>query len=286
MDGLKGMADAAHLLAGTGGTLANSPAMSEIAHEPQIIGEDFDEPVHAAHSNASILRFASTDSVRQFARLFDSQPIPVYSHLAVARSGLECAALSFWLIDRRIDVKTRVQRYQLIRLHNAKQMQQSPIPEYGEQGKRLRTKVREQCSTRSWQVIANEKNIEVEHQRVPGSGKLIKELIAQGGNMPDLGLGATIWWFQSGVTHGATYALTESMEISNPDNTSPFVTNQVSILTNSRSVLLQAVVLGFGFQTLIDEHRHMFGWSSEEWDSQSQVFTSAVKQFLAMNPAA
>ena len=36
--------------------------------------------MRAAHSNAGILRFAATDSVRQFTRLFESQPDRVYSH--------------------------------------------------------------------------------------------------------------------------------------------------------------------------------------------------------------
>jgi len=93
MDSLEGLANAAEVLAGSGMALADSPAMTELAREADITADDWDEPVHAAHTNAGILRFAATDAVRQFTRLFRSQPVPVYAHLSVARAGLESVDL-------------------------------------------------------------------------------------------------------------------------------------------------------------------------------------------------
>ena len=94
---LEGMADGAESLAGSGVPMADSPAMAEMSKEASIAGDDFEEPVHAAPTNASILRFAATDYVRQFAAMFRGQPVPVYAHLPVARASLEAAALaSYW----------------------------------------------------------------------------------------------------------------------------------------------------------------------------------------------
>lgn len=279
MDSLEGLASATEVLAGSGMALADSPAMAELSHEAEIMADDWDEPVHSAHSNAGILRFAATDAVRQFTRLFRSQPVPVYAHLAVARAGLESAALSYWAIERGIGSTARAQRYQAIRLRNAREMKRSPIDDFKAQGARLNTQVRAQCTKRGWQPTANEKRIEVDNQQLHGSGSLIKVLMADGNDAPALQrIGATAWWFLSGASHGVNYALIESMEAVDPDR-SPLALapNRVSIFTSSWSVTLQAVIIGLGYRTMIEEHRHVFGWSNDAWTKASQEFIGQVQ---------
>lgn len=55
------------------------------AAEAGVANPHLKEPIEAAHSLARIFAFAATDHLRNYARLFDSQPVSVYSHLVVAR---------------------------------------------------------------------------------------------------------------------------------------------------------------------------------------------------------
>jgi hypothetical protein len=272
MSALSGLADATEVLAGSGMAMAKSQAMAELSHEAEIDGPGFDEPVHAAHSNAGMLRFASTDALRQFTRLFASQPVPVYAHLAVARAGLESAAYSYWAAASGIGPVARVQRFQLVRLRNGLEMKRSPIPEFKEQGTKNMAQIREQCDQRGWQVIANGTRIEVGDQQLPGTGALIKALVAEGSDAPALQrLGATAWWFQSGGSHAVNYALIESIE-ANQQTPSPLGPQLASIFTSSRSVALQALILGLGYRSMIEEHRRLFGWSNDAWNRAVQLF--------------
>lgn len=280
MNALTGLADATEALAGSGIAMANSQAMHELAHEAQIAGPDFDEPVHAAHSNAGLLRFASTDALRQFARLFAAQPVPVYAHLAVARAALESAAYSYWLAARAIGAVARVQRFQAIRLRNSLEMKRSPIPEYKAQGVSVMSQIRAQCRQRSWEAIANERQVSVGEQRLPGSGALITSLIAGRAEAPALlHLGATAWWFLSGASHCVNYALTESVEsAAQPQST--FGPQLASVFTSSRSVALQAIILGIGYRGMIEEHRLLFGWSNPAWNQASDNFLVQYRQVM------
>jgi hypothetical protein len=281
MTALTGLADATETLAGSGMATASSQAMAELAHEVEIAGPGFDEPVHAAHANAGMLRFASTDALRQFARLFESQPVPVYAHLALARTGLESAAYAFWIAARGIGAVARVQRLQTIRLRNTMEMKRSPISEYKAQGAAVMAQIRGQCKERDWEAIANERQVKVGDEQLPTSGALIKSLISEGGGAPELQrLGATAWWFQSGTSHGVNFALIESIEAKEhlPSPLSPPV---ASIFTSSRSVALQGIILGLGYRSMIEEHRRLFGWSNESWDRAVQALIAEYQRVIS-----
>jgi hypothetical protein len=273
---LTGLADASEVLAGSGMAMADSQAMAELSNEAAIAGPGFDEPVHAAHSNAGMLRFASTDAVRQFARLFGSQPVPVYSHLAVARAGLESAAHAYWAAVQGIGPVARVQRLQMIRLRNCREMKRSPIPEYKAHGKTVMIQIREQCRQRAWHAVANKQHIVVGDQEMPGSGAMIKTLLAAGSSSPELErLGATAWWFQSGISHGVNFALIESIEAN--EQTSTVGPQLAQIYTSSRSVAQQAFIVGLGYLSMIQEHRRLFGWKHDAWDEAARAFIDETR---------
>jgi hypothetical protein len=91
-----------------------------------------------------------------------------------------------------------------------------------------------------------------------GSGSLIEALLADGMDTPGLHhLGAAAWWFLSGVSHAVNYALLENVEPNNPP-LSTLTPHTVPIFTSSRSVAFQGLILGLGYRTLIEEHRHVF----------------------------
>ncbi len=133
-------------------------------------------------------------------------------------------------------------------------------------------------------MIANGNRIEVGDQQLPGTGALIKALVAQGSDAPALErLGATAWWFQSGGSHGVYYALIESIE-ANQQAPSPFGPQLASIFTSSRSVALQALILGLGYRSMSEEHRRLFGWTNETWDRAVQAFVTEYRRVT--NPTA
>jgi hypothetical protein len=278
MDMLTRLAEAAQALTEPTMPGAHSPAMDERAAAMRIAGADFEESVHAAHSNASILRFAATDQLRQFAKMFRSAPVPVYAHLSVARSALESSALSYWLSIHSLDAVARVQRYEAVRLNNGLQLERSKIPEFREHGKSLLAKVRAEGATRGWKVIANNSRVVVGEQQLPSIGSLISDLLA-GDDEKLRSLGENTWWFLCGVSHATNYALTQSVEIANP-SASPLEPTRVSIFTSSRSVILQSLVIGRAFRSLIEEHAALFGWQHAEWTSASSDFVGFARQTL------
>jgi hypothetical protein len=281
MDALDGLATAADTLAGFGIPMADSPAMAEIAQESAIGGDGFEEPVHSAHSNAGILRFAATDYLRTFVRMFRSKCVPVYGHIPVARACLESAAQSYWAITRDIGPTARVQRYQLIRLRNALAMGGSPIPELKAQGSLVRAKIQQQCDERGWKMTANGRKLEVGGEQLPGSGALIRTLLAHNSEAPGLDhLGATAWWLWSGVSHAVNYALLESVD-GDGTQSSSLAPNVVPISTSSQTVQFQGLILGHAFLPLIEEHRTVFGWSDDAWGQAAVAFVAETRRILA-----
>jgi hypothetical protein len=278
MDMLTQLAESALVLTEPTMPGAHSLAVDEQAAAMRIAGADFHESVHAAHSNASILRFAATDQVRQFAKMFRSPPVPVYAHLSVARSALESSALSYWLSIRNLDVTARVQRYEAVRLNNGLQLERSKIPKLKQHGKPLIAKVRAEGATRGWKVIANNSRVVVGDQQLPSIGSLISDLLA-GDDDKLRSLGENMWWFLCGASHATNYALMQSVQIANP-SASPLEPTRVSIFTSSRSVILQSLVIGRAFRSLIEEHAALFGWQHTEWTCASRDFVGFARRTL------
>lgn len=285
MQHLAALAESGSTLAGIGMPESNSRAMKERAAGAASRGAGFEESVHAAHSNAAILRFAATDHLRQFAKMFSSAPVPVYAHLCVARSCLETAALSHWLCSPDVDADVRVQKYFLARLHNAAQLERGPQATTKQSGKDLRKKVRVEGSALGWRIIANDKTVSVDGLQIPATGDIIADLLSEGDERLKT-LGKTMWWFLSGVSHGTAYALLQSMELANP-GASILEPARVSIFTSSTSVTLQGIVLGRAYRSLINRHAKFFGWSNTAWSSASSDFVEfARRTMISLGPDA
>ena len=89
MELLRELANAGEELTEAGLPVAHSKAIEERAAGTAARSADFGETVYAAHSAAAVQRFAATDHLRQFAKMFQTAPVPVYSHLCVERSSLD-----------------------------------------------------------------------------------------------------------------------------------------------------------------------------------------------------
>jgi hypothetical protein len=67
--------------------------------------------------------------------------------------------------------------------------------EYKDRGRVVKAQIRQQCGALGWEVICNEKRIEVAGLSLPGSGALIRSLLSEGSNEsgPLQRIGSAAW---------------------------------------------------------------------------------------------
>jgi hypothetical protein len=269
--------DAAAESCGIGVAHTDSPAMKEIFGITR--KELFDASnAEAAFSNAVMLRFAASDAVRQFAKMFEVQPVPVLTHLAVARIGIEAAAIAYWLSDPEINAEERVQRYEMLALRNALEMKRSPDVAMKARGSVSLAQVRGRCQKRGWNPIANEKRVAVAGINLPGSKVMIEDLLNSDDSASGLSLGAQAWWFWSGTSHATNYALLDSVDVSGVNAGSEILT-VVSFVVSAPKITWAALILGHGFVRLMNRQQAFFGWPKEPWDSAVEAFGQLVRDF-------
>jgi hypothetical protein len=88
-----------------------SAAMGEIAAEQNYRSRsDWDQSITDTHGFGAATLRASSDYVRGFAELFDTDYPPLYAHLPLARAALEAAGTSAWLCELGIPVLERMKR--------------------------------------------------------------------------------------------------------------------------------------------------------------------------------
>jgi hypothetical protein len=90
---------------------AESAAMSEVAVEQNYRSRSaWEAPITDTHAFAVATLRASSDYIRGFAELFDSEHPPLYAHLPLARAALEAAGVSAWLSELGIAPLERMKR--------------------------------------------------------------------------------------------------------------------------------------------------------------------------------
>ena len=266
------LTDAAQTAAGIGLPSADSAAMAEVAAEPPLVNAHLREPIHAAHSLSAILAFAAGDHLRNYARLFASQPVPVYSHLVVARACLDACSVAFWLNEPGIGAERRVQRYLVLRLDNAKQQKRSPLVVSKDKAKEIIEEVRLGVAEAGWALQAhlndgNSPRVAAEALPSPKSriGAVLGDMTAEAERA---GLGPALWWYLSGVTHGASYGLMQAVEAQAEQH--PSMPQMGAIFTDARSVILMAWALATAFVSMTDVRMAVFGWQSSAWSSAKE----------------
>jgi hypothetical protein len=260
------LTDAAMALAPPSGLpAAESKAMAERAEESPLRNEHWTEPVRAAHSMSGVLRFAATDHFRNYARLFVTEPVPVYSHLVLARAALDASGMTYWLSDCGISAPTRVMRHQTLRLMNAAELDKSKVGDAKATAKRSRANVMAGAQANGW--AAFRKNPRCCTEEKPRSKSLIRAVLDDDRIFgPDeAGIGDLLWWYLSGVTHSATYALMQSVEAL--EDAPRVVTGEpmAKIFTSSASVAIMGLTTARGYANAISENARLMGWESERW---------------------
>lgn len=263
---------AADEMIGRGVPAADSVAMAELAAEGDLADELWPDPVHSSHAVAGLLRHAAADHLRSYGHLFASEPVPVYSHLAVARAMLEAAGQSYWLSDPHIGATARVQRYEAHRLKNAAEMKRGPnVSNVRDRAREVIANVEAGSASRSWRAHKKSNrndSFEVGGESLPSSRELIEAALA--GPMASEGLAVhaeiaqVLWWYFSGASHGAGYALNQSIELQDGGGAS-LLGPTAAIFTKSGPVLMLGVTIVGVYTNLVDRHATLFGYSAPAW---------------------
>lgn len=273
------LTDAAQALAPPSGLpAADSKAMTERAEEATFINEHWEEPVRSAHAVAGVLTFAATDHVRNYGKHFHAEPVPVYTHLVTARAALDAAGVAYWMADCGIGTEARVQRYAVSRFMSAEQYDRSPMPGAKEQAKKIVANVRAGATAHGWTTSRSSGRVGREDQ--PSSKKLIRSICDDDRifGLGEVGVGDLLWWYLSGATHSAAYALMQSVQM-DEEATTEYGGGEpmAAIFTSAGTAQRIGLTLACAYETTVNEHRRLMGWESERWTAAERKLHELLK---------
>jgi len=263
---------AAKEMAGTGSAMADSPAMGEFTEDERLATPTMRDPIDVAHSVARVLRLAASDHLRSYAGLFASQPVPVYSHLIVARASLESTALAYWLAEPGIGAERRVQRAMLIRLDNANERRRGPLKSEKEAGREFRENLSAAALEHGWPIAKN-KDLRLGNEELPSTRDLLRPVLPPPADTGDgIDRGHLVWWHLSNVAHSSMFALLQSVDLDQQQDQGPVGMGiRVPLITSSASVELYGALTSRAYLTMMARHRALFGWDSPVYDAAAMA---------------
>lgn len=276
------LTDAAQALAPPSGLPGvSSRAMAERAEESTFTNPHWEEPVRASHAVGGVVAFAATDHLRSFGGLFSSEPVPVYSHLVLARAALDAAGLAYWLADTGIDTKTRIMRYSVTRLMNAGQFDRSPLPDGKDHARRVRDSVDAGAVANGWTISRRTGRVGTEEP--PRTRRLIRTVLHDDSvfGPTESGVADVLWWYLSGATHSASYALMQSVKIHEEATKTFGGEPMAAIYTSSEGVMLIGLTIARAYTNAYGEWARLMGWQSDRWDAAQQELASLSRSVRA-----
>jgi hypothetical protein len=269
---LRSLADAYQVTRARSGhtPAADSRAMAEIASEQKERAWTWDDAATEAHRAAGFLVFAGLDHLAAYAHLFSSPPVPVYSHLAVARAAVEAFGWAYWLADpdRRIDPAARVKRGQVHALADGRERKRLPGADLKKIGIDIIDRVRAGAPA-GWTVVCNDRQVRVGDVELPTSKKIIGAVLGPPDMAGSARDAAGLWSMLSATSHSTRYAL--HLRIGRPNEplssvepiVVPLQTESESVHIYGAAIAQAAINATTGFLTLM-------GWETEEWRSAAR----------------
>lgn len=255
----------------------DSPATAEEAAGRRFANDDWVDPASEAHTSSGFVTFAGIDHLRSYAHLFSSPPIPVYSHLVVARAGLEALGWGRWLADEAIGVERRIKRERVYQLGDALQRKRFPAPEMQAHGASMIERVRRGAPP-SWVIVCNSRRVVVAGEESPAPKTLIGAVLSAGGPTPDQ-LGAALWSMLSGTTHATRYALIDAMTFAG--KSSSLAPRLAGLATTSTTVELIGAALLRSALSAGGARLRLMGWVDDEWTAAVADAERTIARILA-----
>ena len=289
-EGLAPLADLLDRLAGAAEPLLltvvpldGSPAMAEFAGEAPFRSPRWDTPLMNATSFASMAGYAAIDATRAYAHLLRHPRLLVWAPMINARAGLEAAATAFWLIEPGIAVEQRVQRGLAYRLHNARGQQRAPegLTAARDAGNAAVQIIREVAGVNGWTISGRKQpQAKVGDEELPRPREGIRTLLSyrQG---PERGAVADVsWWYYSGLTHAAPYALGQAIDRDGARPTGVGGLSEAALMTDGTVFVVAAVTLGHGLANLTEAHATRLGLDSRDIVAIDAELTEQVAALL------
>ena len=285
---IKDLADAAEayaiaVQAFEGGLMLGTEASGERGQEGRLITAGIPSPVAAAHSAIRLEHFYILDCYRTLARLTVLEPPSVNGPYVIARSLLDSAGRAHWLAQPGIGVERRVQRDLVRQLSEGNQQAVPDRPELREVRDRIRNEraaIRIFCERYGWTYQRGGRRGEspkVGDESIPSPKTLIGRLFDQDVEEIERGLGATLWWWLCGFTHGGLDALLHTLE-RNPSGDPTKPTAMIMVRGDAFTWLL--VVCGRATIAVTDRRRHFFGEDDDVITARSKELQAQFTRYL------
>ena len=252
---------------------ADSSAMTELAEQPSLSGEWDDTPIDTAHTHIGLLLTAGEDAMRTFASVIVAEQTPVYSYIPVARFGIECLALAYWLGEPRIGSKERVRRSLNERILSAYEQTRLPCglnPEPSRQARLLEATALGYHKTKSKRgrltCFAPEPPTITRHiQRV----------------LEDEEVGTAMYSYMSAISHGTIWGLIERAETPPEPWAGPVVTAALTI--SSTNIAGMAVALLLAHLNAFGAYLEHMGWQPSDWATARDYAAKVVAGYVGMD---
>ena len=263
---------AAHLTE-TGGRSdpsADSSAMTELAEQPSLSGVWDHTPIDTAHTHIGLLLTAGEDAMHTFASVIVAERTPIYSYIPLARFGIECLALAYWLGEPSIGSKERVRRSLNERLSSAYEQTRLPSglnPEPDRQARLLEATALGYRRTKSKRgrltCFAPEPPTITRHiQRV----------------LEDRDVGSAMYSYMSAIAHGTIWGLIERAETPEEPWAGPVVTAALTI--SSTNIAGMAVALVLAHLNAFGGYLELMGWQLSDWATTRDYAATVVARYV------
>jgi hypothetical protein len=258
--------------------ILGTPASGEISKEPALrYGWNF-EPVRTAHTFVRLGNFFVVDQLRTLARLMTMSPPAVYGPFVVTRSLLDAAGVAYWLAEPGIGADRRIQRRLVVDLFDASEQR---IPDRKElavkaaEVKAIPARIEAFCVHHGWKFRAGP--VLVGSEQRPSRPKLIGAAVDPDASALATGLGATLWWFLSGHTHGGSDALLSVVEPA--AGADPAAPNAVVVVDGVKLVWM-VVAASRAARRLTERRAALFGDMAPDVESAGKDLDGQLLRYL------
>lgn len=264
---LQGMHEINDYIAG-----ATSQAKADL-NTPEADGAE----VQTTYSQAATLLASAENYLYGMAQLLH-EPVAHFSFLAIGRACLENAARAWWLLDPRIDAKTRAGRGLDVRLRSlweaSSLMDDEGAKDLLRSSQARAAKVAESARDQGF-VVAETKRGYVLHDIERKNATDLCEMMIPG-------VGRFMYKLLSASTHGTTYAL---MQHYTPEKSDRGGMGWIVQPDDDFSMMgYTAAVAGLAFSAAGDRQVELYGWDSGPWVSWKRQGIPVLRSLLGIVP--
>lgn len=283
-----GMAHLADLLDGVAGAvesivlkampLDGSPAMAELANEKPYQTPRMQTPLANTTTYASVLGYAASDATKAYAHHLRHPELLVWAPFVNARAGLDAAAYAFWLVEPQLGAELRVQRGMAFRLHNAREQLRAPaeLTTAKDRGRSAVASIKESAAELDWTVPGKKQRAAVGGSELPFPKDAIDRVLSYRQDPGYESVADLSWWFYSGVTHAAPYALMQSIARDEARPTGVPGVLDAPIYISGKQMLIAAASLGRASLNLGDAHGRYLGLNLDEFHALDNEFSNLI----------